>query len=434
MALALPRKMKRDSARPARQLNISLPQSRSNTEGGNGRALFPYTACLRAMRPGRRRASIPATTIGLMELVRHAEPLFQTLSWSHGGGAWVYAMTRATTSLSTFEQQRSNRISSILLGPWTPTMTSDLPNSAIAADLAAAAVGRPPTEVRRFDTGSHHFVFEATFEDREPVVVRIAAEHSRSAMAGALRVSRLLRPQGVPLPEVVAEGVNHDFSHLVLERLAGTDLGDVIHGLSDSSLELIARRVTQAQEITSRATSGRRYGYSIEPANAPRDTWSEVLLDNLTRSRRRIATAKLFEEGVVDTIANLVLAASTELDALPPVPFLHDTTTKNVIVTPAGSFSGIVDVDDLCFGDPRYVIALTLASLMVFGRPTQYVGAWMKSASHRNDRIFRLYVALFIVDFMSEHGQQFNGNVRPSSADCRNRLLRVFTEHLQSID
>ena len=49
----------------------------------------------------------------------------------------------------------------------------------------------------------------------------------------------------------------------------------------------------------------------------------------------------------------MVSAARAELDALSPVPFLHDTTTKNVIVTPEGSFSGIVDVDDLCFGDPR---------------------------------------------------------------------------------
>src|SRR5262245_29253107 len=80
---------------------------------------------------------------------------------------------------------------------WFLSMMTDVPNSAIAGDLAAAALGRLPIGVRRFSTGSHHYVFEATFEDRTPVVVRIAAEHSRAAMAGALKVSRLLRPQGV---------------------------------------------------------------------------------------------------------------------------------------------------------------------------------------------------------------------------------------------
>jgi aminoglycoside phosphotransferase (APT) family kinase protein len=228
--------------------------------------------------------------------------------------------------------------------------------------------------------------------------------------------------------------VNHHFSHLVLERLLGADLGEVICGLSDSNLEAIATQVARAQEITSRTVSSKRYGYSIEPANAPYERWSQVLLNNLARSRRRIAGARLFDEDVVDATAKMVSAARAELDALTPIAFLHDTTTKNVIVTTGGSFSGIVDVDDLCFGDPRYVVALTLTSLMVSGGPARYVDAWMNSANYRNDRIFRLYIALFIVDFMSEHGQEFNGNLMPSSADRRNGLLRIFTEHLQRID
>ena len=213
------------------------------------------------------------------------------------------------------------------------TMTTDVPSSAIAGGLAAAAVGRPPTEVRRFSTGSHHYVFEATFADRPPVVVRIAAEHSRAAMAGALRLSSLLRPRGVPLPEIIAEGVNHRFSHLVMERLPGTDLGEVICGLSDTNLEAIAKQVARAQNLTSQTVSGTRYGYAIEPADAPRETWSHFLLDNLARSRRRVAAAKLFDEDAIDAIANMVSAARAEMDALSPVPFLHDTTTKNVIVT-----------------------------------------------------------------------------------------------------
>jgi hypothetical protein len=100
-------------------------------------------------------------------------------------------------------------------------------------------------------------------------------------------------------------------------------------------------------------------------------------------------------------------------------------------VTPAGEFSGIVDVDDLCFGDPRYVVALTLASLAAFGGPTQYVDAWMKLADFKDDRLFRLYVALFLVDFMSEHGQAFNGNQRTSALEERQHLLRIFAERLE---
>jgi aminoglycoside phosphotransferase len=305
------------------------------------------------------------------------------------------------------------------------------PNAAVAGNLVAAALGCRPTEVRRFGTGSHHYVFEAIFKDREPVVIRIAAEHSRQAMARAYELSQLLRPKGVPLPKIIVEQLNHQFPHLILERLPGTDLGEVIRGLSESSLEAIAAQVARAQRITAKTVMGGRYGYGVKLTDAPHTRWSQVLQDNLARSRRRIMAAKLFDQNPVDVVSKMVAAAGDELDALPSIPFLHDTTTKNVIVTPEGTFSGIVDVDDLCFGDPRYVVALTLASLIVMDGPTHYVDTMMNLASYRYDKIFHLYVALFIVDFMSEHGQAFNGNALPSSPERRNRLLRIFMEQLR---
>src|SRR5215470_16917195 len=217
------------------------------------------------------------------------------------------------------------------------------PTAIVAGNLVAAALGRVPIEVRRFGTGSHHYVFEATFKDREPVVVRIAAEHSRSAMAGAYELSQLLRPKGVPLPKIIVEQLNHHFSYLILERLPGTDLGNVIRALSDSSLEAIAAEVARAQSITAKtATADRRYGCGVKPTDAPHARWSQVLQENLTRSRRRIVAARLFDQDSVDAVARMAAAAGDELDALPPIPFLHDTTTKNVIVTPEGTFSGIV--------------------------------------------------------------------------------------------
>jgi hypothetical protein len=92
-------------------------------------------------------------------------------------------------------------------------MTTDAPNKAVAGDLATTAVGHSPIDVRRFSTGAYHHDFEVTFADRPPVVVRIAAEHSRG-MAAALRFSNLARPRDAPLPQIIAEGVHNRFSHI----------------------------------------------------------------------------------------------------------------------------------------------------------------------------------------------------------------------------
>jgi hypothetical protein len=47
-------------------------------------------------------------------------------------------------------------------------------------------------------------------------------------MVGALRLSELLRPMGVPLPQILHADVDASFPTLALERLAGTGLAQVL--------------------------------------------------------------------------------------------------------------------------------------------------------------------------------------------------------------
>src|ERR1700738_429160 len=108
------------------------------------------------------------------------------------------------------------------------------PDEAVAGALAAAATGHRPLQVKRFGTGSHHHVFEASFANRAPVVVRMNTEAGVSAMTGASKLSRLLRPLGVPLPEIIAEDLGLPFPHLVLQRLPGTGLRFIAGRVSTS--------------------------------------------------------------------------------------------------------------------------------------------------------------------------------------------------------
>jgi hypothetical protein len=155
-------------------------------------------------------------------------------------------------------------------------------------------------------------------------------------------------------------------------------------------------------------------------------------MGNIERSRRRLTSAGLFDLKILDVVTGQLEVCRPDLHILPAIPFLHDTTTRNVLVAGDRTFSGIVDVDDLCFGDPRYAPALTLAVLLGYGGPTRYVEHWMRLAGHKDDHIFRLYVALFLLDLMSEHGQSFNGNERPSTPDDRQRLLLAFSDVVSS--
>ena len=301
-----------------------------------------------------------------------------------------------------------------------------IPDAADAAALAEAATAERPIAISRFTTGAQHYVYEARFAAGAPVVVRIARDRDAPLVASASRLSHLLRPLGVPLPAILTERLTPPLPHLILERLPGTDFGHVVHGLLAAQLTAIAAGVAKAQALVATTPSAGRYGYAATPEAAPRARWSEVLADSLARSRGRIAAAGLFEVDAGNALEAALSGLRAAADAQPATPFLHDTTSKNVIIAPDGTLSGIVDVDDLCYGDPRWVIALTLASLIASGGPQIYTDSWLQRAGLVDDPLFRLYVALFLFDFMSEHGQIFNGNPRESSLEARARLLGLF--------
>jgi Ser/Thr protein kinase RdoA (MazF antagonist) len=308
------------------------------------------------------------------------------------------------------------------------------PGPGVAAHLASAAVGSDARGVRRFTNGVCHYVYEVTFPDRPPVVVRIAREQDRRTVANAASLSRLLRPKGVPLPAILSEDASGLYPHLVLERFPGTDLGDVMSGVPSSALNDIALKVAHAQAMTSSLPSVGRYGYAARPDEAPYSSWSQVVSANLSRSRARLAAAGVFGADLARDLALKIADARQELDLIPPTPFLHDTTRKNVIVTPDGTFSGIVDVDDLCYGDPRYPVALTLAATLAFGGSVSYVDCWMRHAEFKDDRLFRIYVALFLIEFMGEHGLTSYTTTIDFTESQRNSLLRLATDATRVID
>jgi aminoglycoside phosphotransferase (APT) family kinase protein len=302
-----------------------------------------------------------------------------------------------------------------------------MPDAALAHRLVAEVLGLEPVETRRFPTGTMHYVYEARFTSRAPVVIRLAAPYGAAAMRQAAALSRELRPRGVPLPAILAEDLADPHPWLLLERLPGNDLGHVFDRLIPVQLDDIAAGVVDAQRIVSSLPRpAGRYGFAATPGAAPHASWFSVLAAHLERSGQRIARAGLFHVAELDPLARLLPEVEPETRAIPPTPFLHDTTTKNVIVSPAGALSGIVDVDDLCYGDPRYVVALTAAALVSRGRPLHYVETWLRLAGFLHDRLFQVYVALFLADFMAECGQEFNGNKVPVDAAYTENLRRMY--------
>ncbi len=308
-------------------------------------------------------------------------------------------------------------------------MTVLLPHEQLARAIVAKELGWQAERVQRFNTGLDFFVFDVSGSTGN-VVVRVGRPAKAAVLTQGVALRARLRDLGVPVPETLAAGHAEGFPYIIQPRLPGSDLGNLMHALDTPSLTGIAEAVAAAQKATAQLGEAHRYGYAATAESAPHDRWTDVVAGHIARSEQRLAGTGLFPDAVFDQTRSLFLRHEEALVRVPATPFLHDTTTKNVIVTPQGGFSGIVDVDDLCFGDPRYAPALTEVAMLVHGGPLDYVRTWMALAGHRRDSVFQFYVTVFLLDFMSEHGTTFNGNEAASRPEDRARLMALFNQSL----
>jgi aminoglycoside phosphotransferase len=314
-----------------------------------------------------------------------------------------------------------------------------LPNERHVAQIVQRIRDESVLTVNRFATGSRHFVYDVVTESRQNFVVRIATPENKESLLGAMYWHKLLKPKGVQLPNVLhsdIEAATSPFPYLIIERLAGKDLGIVYPQLSKDEKKTLAGEMARIQEIAGALPPGKGFGFvgSYESSCFQR-AWIDVLYNSLERSRKRIQTIGAVDAQQVDRVAGRMGEYESYFSKVKPTCFLDDITTKNVIVQD-GKLSGIVDVDCVCFGDHLFTIALTRMSLLNTGFDLDYTDYWGDAASLSEEQreVLQFYTALFCVDFMSELGQVFNKDKPPLvKAEDAQRLSGILDTLLQQI-
>lgn len=316
---------------------------------------------------------------------------------------------------------------------------SNEPDSAIAGAMAAEFLDERAS-VTRFATGMRHYVFEAVSGQGLAVVVRISRREDINVVRNSLYWSDRLRSLGIPMPQVLHVDLTmtrHSFPFVILERLPGRDLSFIIERLTDNQLRKLARRLAGFQAKV--ASLGPSCGYGFAPRiEGPflHSSWVNVVSASIMRSRHRICSAGIVAEEQVDRVEAAAAGLTDYFAEVRPTPFLHDITTKNVIID-NGHLSGIVDVDDLCFGDPLLLVGLIRVALLANRHKVTYADAWV-DVLHPNETqrvALDFYTAMFCIDFMGELGHSFNRTepapVKPAYVE---RLQGLLDRYLAALD
>jgi hypothetical protein len=208
----------------------------------------------------------------------------------------------------------------------------------------------------------------------------------------------------------------------------------VVDRLPDNALRNLAARLSGLQAIVTSLPQGQGYGFAPSTDGPfPHRSWTACIAASLGRSRLRIREAGVVGEHHVDRAEAALDRHAAYFASVQPTGFLHDITTKNVIVDGA-HLSGIVDVDDLCYGDPLFHVGLTRTALLANGHRAFYADAWIDLLKPHQEQAAALdfYTALFCIDFLGEVGRRFNRARAQPVAEARvDRLCALLDRYLQ---
>jgi len=296
---------------------------------------------------------------------------------------------------------------------------SATPTEHEAVAILESLTGLKVSSVQRFPTGLAHYVYELLTTHDQQFVVRLTTGVGRSHFVSALYWYDRLKPLGVPLPTLLyanTEPNPYGFPYMVMERLPGRDLGEVYPQLTKPQKRLLAQNIAAIQQKVGTLPKACGFGYALsyeDPSLHP--TWNAVLLDQLERAEKRINEAGIFSTAEVEFVKSLLHSNAAYFTQIEPIPFLDDTTTKNVLIH-EGKLSGIVDVDFVCFGDPLFTLGLTRMALLSSGYDTDYIAYWVEGLNLTQPQLqaLQIYTLLFCVGFMSELGHRFNQSQAPS--------------------
>ena len=280
-----------------------------------------------------------------------------------------------------------------------------------------------PTVVKRFTNGYCHSVYYVETE-KEQFVLRVST--SEWHYRGSLQWLPLLGNLGISVPKILKHGHYGEVFYALITYINGTDLGDIYHTLNDTQKREIAMELAAIQQKVAVLSIEPTDMYICPPADVGRKT---------AYCRERIEQNKVFDAAVCDKVAEIFNTHNNYFGEIEPVAFLDDISTKNVLVY-NGKLSGIVDVDEMGYGDPLSVIGLTNMALLAMDTDTKYIDFWLDAinASETQRKIVTLYTLLYCIDFMSERGTCFgNDNVVPVNQKEVELFSSIFNKLITAI-
>jgi aminoglycoside phosphotransferase (APT) family kinase protein len=309
---------------------------------------------------------------------------------------------------------------------------SAIPDIETAKVVASSLLKEEVLDAQKLTTGRKNFVVAITTPNNK-FVVRMTTKEYKNIYEAAIYWQNKLLPLGVPLAKFIAADLEDQYSPyptLIMQRAPGDDICNVYKNLSAITKQRLAHQIVNIQKKTEVLPLGSSYGFANSYEQGTKyKSWYEFLLARIDLCQQSLNKTTFFPQ---DTIAKILAVANNlqaDLLTVTAKPFMWDTSERNVIID-HDKISAIVDVDDMCFGDPLFVLGLTYVALESLGFDTIYPDTWetLLNLDH-NAQLRLLFYRLFYTVWSMRYYANVSSNNGTSdnmNADILNKMFRNY--------
>jgi aminoglycoside phosphotransferase (APT) family kinase protein len=290
-------------------------------------------------------------------------------------------------------------------------------------------------DAQRLITGRKNFVVAITTANNE-FVIRMTTKERKSTYEAAIYWQDKLLPLGVPLAKFIAIDLEDQYSPyptLIMQRASGDDLCNVYKDLSAVTKQRLAQQIVNIHKKTEALALGSQYGFATSYEHGDKyKSWYEFLLARIDLCQPSLNKTTIFSQDTISKILAVANNLQADLQAVAAKPFMWDTSERNVMID-HDKISAIIDVDNMCFGDPLFVLGLTYVALESLGFDTVYPDAWaaLLNLDHSAQLRLQFYRLFYTLWSMRSYANVVADNRAPDNVNAEH-LNKMFNSALKN--
>lgn len=174
----------------------------------------------------------------------------------------------------------------------------------------------------------------------------------------------VLTELGLPVPRMLAVDLTRTrfpCPYIVLEKIPGRDLLYELDSMTHPQITRLAQQIVSCQRKVATLPPATGFGYVSIGEPGYKTSWREML--HCEESVESIPRKDTLYSNLYYRAIRQAFRLEPYFKTVTPLCFLYDHTTLNVMIL-NGEFQGLIDFDDVCYGDPLFMIGLTAGCVL----------------------------------------------------------------------